>query len=222
MQEGASSFLGNPQRRRVGRKVASRVPASRFADAKGPGCKAGAFGCRVPQSAAFGDAGRGNPLPRQSASTACRPQSREPSARFPVCRGLRMENPPNPPLSGMPEGASAFLRNPQRRCARRKVAGRVPASRFADARRPRPSDGKSPQPAAFGDAGRGKLLPQESTAAACRPQSREPSARFPVCRRKKAPAARPGPQLVEKPAVAIKPEQVLCVQARPKKGKISK
>ena len=28
-------------------------------------------------------------------------------------------------------------------------------------------------------------------------------------------------QLVEKPAVAIKPEQVLCVQARPKKGKIS-
>ena len=29
-------------------------------------------------------------------------------------------------------------------------------------------------------------------------------------------------QLVEKPAVAIKPEQVFCVQARPKKGKISK
>ena len=29
-------------------------------------------------------------------------------------------------------------------------------------------------------------------------------------------------QLVEKPAVAIKPEQIFCVQARPKKGKISK
>ena len=138
--------------------------------------------------------------------------------------GPLLDNPPQPKRRDSPDGESfgyaATLRAANEKGGERKV-GRVRGEGIARSGTGTAKRGDSPGGESL-DTRRRRSRRQRKMAGSGNGGEGMPGGGTGAdeCARK-APAKR-GLQLVEKPAVAIKPEQVLCVQARPKKGKISK